>query len=666
MIDVKEILDNFTLALEYPTRREALEDWRFTSGGSQWDPRFKQLRLADNLPALEMNRLPQFVRLAANAMREQPIDIKALPMGDGAGKEAARWRSAKIRAIQEKSNAADAYQTAAYAAACGGYGWVKVYSDYTGPRSFEQEIRVAKMLDWDAVLCDPGAMDPTASDARWQIELTPVPKKDYERTYGAAAPSSKFEREQMAWNYTGAEHCVTLATYWYRVDKPAWLVRLVSGEIVVAPSRTAVERDLVEEMRPTVIPAVKWAKTNGVEILEHGDFASDQYMPFVRFSAEHFMLDGRQYLVGVTRYAKDSQSALNYTWSKQVETIGLAPKAPIIAAAGQLEGHEKMWSTSHIRAYPVLLYNPKSIDGTVVPEPHRLQYHTDIQALSMATAQAQDGLKSTTGFYDSALGARSNETSGIAISQRGAQTERSNYHLYANAKLAVKQVGYLINDMIPKVYSGPRVESFTWEDDRTEMVPVNQPYQEDGEEKVIDLTKGEFDVSITAGRAFADRREEAMSGLMALVQTAPQAFPLIGDVIAENLPIPGAHKIAQRLRTLLPPEAQDGDQKIPPAVAKHMREQGEMIAQLTQAVNTLQTEKDFKLKELESREKIESMKIEADLAKTEAQLGASAAIEALRADVNRIQADLSREHEMRMANAGPATAGTPEGGGMNG
>lgn len=643
-VDIKTIKECYELAMSYPTMLEAADDWRFMIGdnGSQWDPQFAARRRMDNLPVLQMNRIPQFTRLVANTMREQPVDIKIGPKGVGATRAKAELRAAKIRDIQEKSNAQIAYQMASQAAATGGFGWVKVGVDYESPKSFSLDIQVLPVLNWQSILCDPGAKHPTAKDARWQIELEDVLKKDYEASYGAA-PSSSFASSlsTAAFNNGYSEQLVTLATYWYREDKKAKLIRLVSGETIVAPSAAGIDRELIAEIRNTTIPTVRWARSNGHEIIEEGEFPSSDFLPFVRFVGEHFMLDGRQYQIGVTRYSKDSQQALNYLWSKQVEAIGLAPKAPIVAAVGQLTNFEKDWNESSWRATPYLLYNPVSSDGTLLPPPHRLNYTTDIQALMLAARQAEEGMKTTAGVPDAAFGVRSNEQSGIAISQRSQQGDRANYHLYAHAKIAIKQTGYVINSMLGTVYheEGREVTVLS-EDEKLTFVVIGQPIPGDESGEIVDFAVGEYDVSITAGPSFPDRRAEAQAGLMALVQTAPQTFPLIGDIIVENMGIPGAPKLAKRLHSLVPPEARDEKTEIPPQVMQHLQQQGELIERLTETVKVLQTEKDFKTLELQSRERIEAAKIEADMAKAQAQYGTSMAIEELRADMNRIQAML--------------------------
>src|SRR6202012_4661006 len=79
-------------------------------------------------------------------------------------------------------------------------------------------------------------------------------------------------------------------------------------------------------------------------------------------------------------------------------------------------------------------------------------------------------------------------------------------------------------------------------------------------EQVFDLTVGKYDLTVEAGASFTARREEAASQMIALTQAFPQAAPVLGDLLAKNLDWPGADEIAQRLKTLLPPQLQAGAQ----------------------------------------------------------------------------------------------------------
>jgi hypothetical protein len=108
----------------------------------------------------------------------------------------------------------------------------------------------------------------------------------------------------------------------------------------------------------------------------------------------------------------------------------LAPKAPFIGYGGQFEGYEQQWKTANINNWPYLEVNPDVTDGQggVLPLPQRSQPPMASSGLLQAKAGASDDIKSSTGQYDSSLGATSNERSGRAILAREKQSDTGTYH----------------------------------------------------------------------------------------------------------------------------------------------------------------------------------------------------------------------------------------------
>jgi hypothetical protein len=180
------------------------------------------------------------------------------------------------------------------------------------------------------------------------------------------------------------------------------------------------------------------------------------------------------------------------------------------------------------------------------------------------TAAASDDMKATIGIYDASLGARSNETSGVAIRQRQREGDVSTFHFIDNLSRAIRHVGRILVDLIPKVYNTERVIRVLGEDRRpTEVikgqpagqVPVNQPVMVEGVERIFDLTTGKYDVTVETGPAFSTRREEAAAQMVELVRANPGMMPLVGDLLVRNLDWPGADDVAKRLENMVPPQA---------------------------------------------------------------------------------------------------------------
>jgi Phage P22-like portal protein len=84
------------------------------------------------------------------------------------------------------------------------------------------------------------------------------------------------------------------------------------------------------------------------------------------------------------------------------------------------------------------------------------------------------------------------------------------------------------------------------------------PKPPDGTTGIFDLSVGKYDLVVDVGPSYTTRRAEASDQMMKLIQAYPPVAPIIGDLIAKNLDWPGAQEIADRLKSMLPPQLQKG------------------------------------------------------------------------------------------------------------
>jgi hypothetical protein len=140
------------------------------------------------------------------------------------------------------------------------------------------------------------------------------------------------------------------------------------------------------------------------------------------------------YVSGLVRNAKDAQRMYNYWVSQEAEMLALAPKAPFIGYAVSLRATKQQWKTANINNWPYLEVNPDVTDGAggMLPLPQRSHRHRWLpeRPLQAKARCAADDIKSTTGQYDSSLGAAAMKRSGRAILAREKQGDTGTYHLY--------------------------------------------------------------------------------------------------------------------------------------------------------------------------------------------------------------------------------------------
>jgi len=615
-------------------RSDALEDLEFLSG-DQWDGNVKGLRASEGRPALTVNRLPQFVRQVTNEQRQSKPSVTVSPVDSGADIRTAEVLQGVIRNVEYTSNADAAYASGGQSAAITGLGYWDVCAEYEDEKSFEQHLVIRRISNPLSIVMDPGCKEVAGDDARWCIISTDISKGEWASMFpGQEMPKSS------GWDGQGdsaanwvAKQGVRLHEYRYVKEEADVLVEVPQGIFEDIPNGGALleselEPDVVAMLvaqgaatRPTSRRKACWAKIAGDEVVEKGEFAG-RYLQLARVVGTELEIDGETIYEGVIRHAKDTQRMLNYFVSAEAEAIALTPKAPFIAAEGQIEGYETEWETANNRAHSILHYKPQAIGGTVVPPPQRVMAEANVSAITNARMQAADDLKAVTGIYDAALGARSNEQSGRAILARQSQGQTANFHFQDNLAMAIRYTGRILVDLIPKIYSGPKVLRILGEDGKQEMVPVNQEAEFRGEQVNIDLGTGRYDVAVTMGPSYHSRRQEAAAQLVELLKVNPALSQVAGDLLIESMDIPNGKAIAERMRKMLPPEIRPPDDKQPPpqVLAQQLQQTMQQNQQLTAALNEAQDKLESNAQDNETKERIELTKLHVDLMKTAATL----------------------------------------------
>lgn len=605
-------------------RRDALDDLKFI-GGEQWPQEIMRDRQVSFRPCLTINRLPQFVRQVTNDLRQNRPSMTFSPVHEDADEDTAEVMQGLARHIEYISNAEIAYDTATTSAVRCSFGYFKVITEYTDPMSFEQDIKIKRIMNPFCVYFDPFCQEPDYSDASYCIIVEDWAIETYKKKY----PNSKMANASMS-EYTtiGDTHpqwmsndMIRIAEYYYIDREQETIIQLNDKSVHIKrtmPKTKNGELELPDHLyvineRETLIPKVKWKKLNALEVLDSTDWLGN-WIPVIPVLGEEIDIDGDLKLESCIRHAKDSQKSYNFWVSAEAEMIALAPKSPFIGAAGAFEGFEKDWQMANVTNVPFLQYNPIDVEGKPCPPPQRNAYEAPIQAITNARQQAAEDLKATIGIYDPALGKESNETSGRAILARQNQSHTSTFHFSDNLARAMKHLGRIIAELIPKIYDEPRVVRIIGETGTHKQVKINQPFTEDGVQKLYDLTAGKYDVIISSGPSYNTKRQENAACMQEVISAYPPIMDKAGDLLVKNFDWPGAQELAERLAMFLPAGIADaGD--IPPQIKQQMDQQNSMIQQLTQHVGKLTDKLDGKIADIQSKERQTYAKIQGELLK---------------------------------------------------
>lgn len=621
---LREIRQRFSDAVEFSAtvRQEMLNDIRFARLGDQWSEaaKYDRNRPGKERPMLVVNRLLQFRDRVVNEIRQNTPSIRIRPVNDGADQETAEVLMGLVHHIQDNSNASIAYDTAVEWQVDAGLGYFRVRNDYVDDTSFDQDIFIDRIPDPMKVYFDPHSKQPDGSDAEWCIIAEEISKDEFRRMYPDVDETS-FEAagngDMEGW-YT--KDSVRIAEYYYlEYDEAQEIYDEETGR-----SRTIQPKRCM------------WCKVTGDKVLERTELPT-KYIPVVPVIGHEIWVQGKRYLSGLIRNAKDAQRLYNYYLSANAENVALAPKAPFIGVAGQFET-DPNWGRANKESVAYLEYDPVSIAGTPVGAPQRAMPPQASSAIMDAIRLAENDIMQSMGIYQPSLGAQSNETSGRALLLRQKQSETGNFHYQDNLNRSIRHCGRIIVDMIPKVYDRPRVARILGEDGtpRTVNLDPNLPQASANTDNpaidsIYNPTIGQYDVVCDSGPSYATKRDEAANMMLALTQANPALFQSIGDLMMKNMDWPGAEEISKRLQMLLPPQLQQmaGGDKVDPQVmqAQQMIEQmADQMEQMSAEMQQLRDQRAILLQEKE-REWFDSetkrMEVESKIMMTDSQLQAA-------------------------------------------
>ncbi|UVO33959.1 hypothetical protein KUL72_20815 [Bradyrhizobium arachidis] len=547
---------------------EAYEDLRFRRGRleDQWDALALEQR--KGRPCLVINKLPQFIRQVTGDMRQSRPGIKVVPVDSGADVETAEVRAGMIRYVENRSKAKHVYTTGADSQVTCGIGHWAVDTEYAHAGTFNQEIRVVGIEDGVSVLWDADSFLPTKSDADHCFvpsDMTMAKfKKDWPDAKADGFDTTLYGLGASSWFSSWAsDDYIRVVKYWKKKPIKRLLALMPDGTI----------DDLTDQVKDApkeeVQAAMEWLQRNAgarveyrdsykicrylltmAEVLEEQDWPG-MHIPVVPVIGEEVRIGREVYRHGIVRYARDPQRMENYYASAETEVIALQPKAPWIGTKKQFQDNYDLWETANTEAHPFLEY---TVDPQAPGPPQRVQPPVGSPAISEAKVRNSEDMKAVIGIYDASLGAKSNETSGIAIARRDAQGDTGTFVYHDNFALAIERTAEIINELFPKIYDTQRTVQILGDDGKPDMVEINKPQMLNGVNKVLnDMTAGAYDVVMEQGPNYATKREQAQDGMTEFIRAFPPAAPVMGDLYAKAMDWPNAEQIGERLEELLPP-----------------------------------------------------------------------------------------------------------------
>lgn len=609
---LKDALEAFEKSAEHDDHnRKAFEDdIDFALLENQWPENVRRDRELEGRPCLTVNKLAAMGRQIVNDARRNKPGITVHPVDSEADPDTAEVLNGIIRNIEQSSNAEVAYDTALENAVFGGFGYFRINTKYTSDDTFDQDIVIERISNPLSVYRDCYSTAADSSDWNYCFVVDSLSKAQFKRQYPGA---EQVDWKSEAWRDLSSPWLdgdfVQVAEYWTR-EKAKKRILLLSDQSVIEadeyeknkPAFDAVGLQVMAE-REVETHKVKQRIMSGAEVLETVDWAG-KYIPIVPVYGTEVVLKGKRNFRSLVRGAKDAQRMFNYWRTTSTELVAMAPKTPFIGRKGAFETDINKWATANTQSHAFIEY-----DG---PEAPQRQPFAGVPAGALQEAlNASDDIKTVLGMYDASLGARSNETSGKAIIARQMESDNATFHFIDNLSRGIRHAGRILIDLIPQVYSVPRVLRIIGQDGEPDMRPVNQeirtqernPLTGQIEEivKIYDLTAGRYDLTVSAGPSFASMRQEAASQMIELIRAYPDAAPIIGDLLVKNLDWPGADEIAERMQKAMgmAEEGEEAPQGPDPQAMQVVQRYQSALQEMQQRYQALEADKSLEARKLD-------------------------------------------------------------------
>lgn len=565
-----DVLEEMQRHYEYDTnqwadiRAEGTTDIRFCAG-DPWDNEDRQLREQAGRPVIAFDEFGQYVNQLINEVRQHKRAIQVTPTGLGADDKQATYRQNRIRQIEYRSNAQQAYTAMFENTVQRSYGFLRIKPQFvTNPKasggngaSFNQELLIEELPNPDLVTPDSDILKPDGSDMRraWVAESWPL--SDYRRRWPNARIqdfNSAVAKGAPAWMYNSTR--IQIAEYWVKetAQKKLLLFGTDDGSIAYEvfesdlkkPAYAAFADAEPNRERMVDVPTVKQYLTNGFEMLEKPTEWPAPSIPIVCcFGKTLYVDDGdgpKRVILSLVRLARDPAMLLSYYVSCEAELIGMTPKVPYFVREGSMSPAELLNLQKSLHE-PVAVIQVKGSSEALPPGqmpemPVRNPYEPAIQAIEIGKEGARRAIQAAMGISALPTSAqRRNEKSGKALQEIRNAEQQGSFHFIDAYEMAITRTGSLLNELLPYYDDTARDVTIRKPDDETSLVRINDPnpqgFPEGQTEPVMVTAEGEFDVTLSTGPSFDSERDAANEFADTLI--ASPVMQMVGPEIGKQL-----------------------------------------------------------------------------------------------------------------------------------
>jgi hypothetical protein len=552
------------------------------------------------------NKMLDSVNKIAGEQRKNKPDLMVRSLTGRSTQEDINLRSDLVRTISYQSQNDLVYQTAFRSDLMLGCGAFQVDVDFESPRSFNKIIKYLLVPDATRCSWDPAAVKPHKGDGDYCSRQYIYSREEFDATYPYIYNPVSYADPRMFLDFQWETRdtivvCDYFVKEWYSVK----LLKLSDGRNVtesewesikknevkvkkkIAESSGSDFKNIILDLIPTVVGerqsqdyTIMRYRLIKDRVIEFSEWPS-KYLPIIFVDGNSHFVEGRQYTKSFIHEGRDAQKFINYVGSEIATEIKNRRREQWMGTPDNIIGYEQFWRTPETQA-GILMAKPDPKTGQM---PTKMPAW-DISPQLMAEMQrGSSDLREILGFSENeALQGR--DMSGKARRERKMEGSMATYVYMDNLNQAIEQSGRCVLDLLPYVVGEEeRHMVISKKDGKTESVVLNKQNIDGSIENPIHSSHGEYDIELDTGPSFAVQKEIALEFFQQTIAANPQTFPLIADLWAKNLDIQYMQQVAERFKTMVPPQilAKEEGKELPPQPPSPQEQAMQMEMQFKQA-----------------------------------------------------------------------------------
>jgi hypothetical protein len=583
-------------------------------------------------PAMTFNKLYDTTKKVVGEQRKNKPDLMVRSLTGKATQKQIDLRADLVRTISYQSQNDLVYQTAFKQSLMMGYGAFEICLEYENPKSFNQIIRYELIPDVTRTSFDPTAMKPHKGDGNFCARQYVYTKEEFYATYpNVLNPVSYADPRSLLDFQWETRDTIVVCKYTRKEWYPVKLYLLSDGQAVTEDEweemqddikmqtdladSSEVVGDIIRKSIPTIV-GERMSKDYKIrqyvltqnQIIEFTDWPS-KYLPIIFVDGDSNFINGQQYTRSFIHEAKDAQKFVNYVGSEIAAEIKNRRREQWMGTPDNILGNEQMWRNPELQS-GILIAKPDPKTGAM---PTKMPPWELSPTLLQQFQRGSQDMREILGFSENEA-LQGHDMSGKARRERKLEGSMSAFVWFDNLNQSIEQGGRVVLDLLPVIAGeNERHMVISKADGRTDSITLNKRTGEDENgEPILDnvLDQGNYDIEIDTGPSFAVQKDMALEFFQQTLQANPQVFPLIADLWAKNLDVQYMPQIAERFKTLVPPQIlakEEGKQlpPQPPSPQEQMAQQQMMQQQQMMKMN----EQKMAIEEQQLMERAEELKI---------------------------------------------------------